>query len=135
MIVFAKKRLSICKQIEAPPVIVWDILTDTSLWSTWGPSILAVECSDRHIRQGSNGRIKTLLLFWLPFSILEFRQMDYWNWRVGPLTATGHRLVQTGDNSCNLCFEMSRWAAFYLPICWLALFKIAKIAALKSNPA
>ena len=135
MIVFEKKRISICKQIDASPAVVWDVLTDTRLWPTWGPSILAVECSDRFIGRSSRGRIKTLLLFWLPFSIIEFRPMDYWNWRVGPLTATGHKLNQAGDNSCNLCFEMSRWAVFYLPVCWLALLNINKISALKSTPA
>ncbi len=134
MIVLDKKRISICKEIDASPIIVWDILTDTRLWSTWGPSLLAVDCSERHIKHGSSGRIKTILFFWLPFSIIEFRPMDYWNWRVGPLRATGHKLIQTGDKSCSLCFEMSRWAVFYLPVCWLALLKIAKIAALKSNP-
>ena len=128
MVALKNKKIMICRQITVAPDIVWDILTDTSLWSSWGPSLVDAQCSDRHIRLGSTGRVKTLFLFWIPFAILEFRQMEFWNWRVGSLEATGHAIINATDNSCTLCFDMPWWAAIYLPVCWLALKKIDKRA-------
>jgi len=133
MILLQDKKISICRVITVAPEIVWDILTDTLLWSSWGPSLVDVQCSDRHIKHGSKGRVKTLFSFWLPFAIIEFRQMDFWNWRVGSLEATGHTIIQETDNSCTLCFDMPWWAAVYLPVCWLALKRINKLAMIQMH--
>ncbi len=129
MLRFANKRISICRDMVAPPETVWDILTDTQLWSIWGPSVYDVDCQDRHIRLGSKGRVQTLFSFWLPFTVSEFRDLDFWNWRIGSYTATGHKIIWTGDTSSTLCFDMPWWAAAYLPLCWLALIRIGKIAS------
>ena len=128
MIVLQNKQFKICKAIAAAPSTVWEIVTDTSIWSSWGPSLADVECSERHIRRGSTGRVKTLFYFWLPFIITEYKHLHYWNWRVGPLNATGHSIIQTNEKSCTLCFDMPWWAFFYLPVCWLALMRINKLA-------
>lgn len=133
MIVLQNKKILICRKITVAPEIVWDILTDTLLWSSWGPSLVDVQCRDRYIRLGSKGRVKTLFSFWLPFVIIEFRQMDFWNWRVGALEATGHKIIHDTDNSCTLCFDMPWWAVFYLPVCWLALNRIDTLAMIQMN--
>ncbi len=130
MIVLKNGTISVCKEIEGSAEAVWDIITDTHLWTTWGPSLVDVDCPDRHIEYGSMGRVKTLF-FWLPFRIITFRELDFWNWRIGPIEATGHTLIQTGKNSCRLCFDMPWWAAPYILICWRALSNIAKIVIQK----
>jgi len=129
MIACEKYRISICKEIKAPAATVWEILTDTHLWPIWGPSLLDVDCNHQYIQMGSEGRVKTLFSFWLPFTITEFRYLDYWSWRVGSLEATGHKIIPTNDNSCAICFDMAWWFAAYLPICWFALFKIDRIVS------
>lgn len=133
MIFFRNNRISVCRDIAATPEVVWDILTDTQLWPVWGPSLLDVDCDDRYITTGSSGRVKTLFSFWLPFTITIFRRMDYWTWNIGFVEATGHKLIRKSDTSCTLCFDMAWWAAVYIPICWLALRKIDKIASPKSS--
>ncbi|MGB3212906.1 MAG: SRPBCC family protein [Desulforhopalus sp.] len=128
MIDFQNGRISISKTIAARPETVWNILTDTHFWPTWGPSLLSVECDDRHIRLGSKGRVKTLFSFWLPFTVTEFKQMYSWSWNIGPVKATGHTLFRENDTSSRLSFDMPWWAAAYVPVCWLALVRIRKIA-------
>lgn len=132
MIVFRNNRISVCRDIAAAPEAVWDILTDTQLWHVWGPSLLDVDCDDRYITTGSSGRVKTLFFFWLPFTITIFRRMDFWTWNIGPVEATGHKLIRKSATSCALCFSMAWWAAVYIPVCWLALYKIDKIVSPKS---
>lgn len=129
MVALGNKRIAIYRKIAAPPQTVWNILTDTYLWPLWGPSLLRVDCQDRHIRLGSGGRVQTLFYIWLPFTISEFRDLDFWSWRIGPFPATGHKLVRTDDGSSLLCFDMPWWAAAYLPVCWLALIRIGRIAS------
>jgi hypothetical protein len=129
MLRFENNRISICRAMAAPPETVWDILTDTQFWPIWGPSVFDVDCQDRHIRLGSKGRVQTLFSFWLPFTVSEFRDLDSWRWRIGSYSATGHKIIWTGDTSSTLCFDMPWWAAAYLPVCWLALVRIGKIAS------
>jgi len=133
MIFFLKKRISICREIQAPAEVVWAVFTDTHLWPKWGASVLEVDCNDRYIKMGSAGRVRTLFSFWLPFTITTFRHMDFWSWRIGPLDATGHKIITTNENSCKLCFDMAWWFAAYMPICWFALFKIDKIVSKKKD--
>lgn len=133
MIVIDNNRIAVCREIDALPETVWDILIDTRKWPIWGPSLSQVDCKDRYIKLGSTGRVKTVFSFWLSFTITEFRQLEYWNWRVGPLQATGHKLMRKNDGSCKLCFDMGLWAFAYVPICWFALGKIEKLAVQKSR--
>ena len=127
MLRFKNNRMSICRNMAAPPETVWGILTDSQLWSTWGPSVFDVDCQDRYIRLGSKGRVQTLFSVWLPFTVSEFRDLDFWSWRIGSYSATGHSLIRTTNTSSTLCFDMPWWAAAYLPLCWLALIRIEKI--------
>lgn len=133
MIVFNKKRISICREIKAPAEAVWGVFTDTHLWPIWGPSLVDVECNHRHIKMGSEGRVKTLFSLWLPFTVTEFRYMDSWSWRIGSIKATGHKIIPTDEKSCKICFDMAWWFAAYLPICWFALCKIDKIASTRGD--
>ena len=129
MLRFENNRISICRKMAAPQETVWDILIDTRLWPIWGPSVLNVDCQDRHIRLGSKGRVQTLFSFWLHFTVSEFRELDFWDWRIGSFSATGHKIIRTGDLSSTLCFDMPWWAVAYLPVCWLALMRIGRIVS------
>jgi len=128
MISFRHKRISLCREIAATPETVWAVVTDTQLWALWGPSVLEVDCSDRYIEAGSTGRVRTLLRFWLPFRITTYKRMAFWSWHIGPLEATGHKLIPASANSSIFCFDMPWWAFFYLPICQIALVRISNIA-------
>ena len=65
-------------------------------------------------------------MVWLPFTVSEFRDLDFWSWRIGSYSATGHTLIRTTNTSSTLCFDMPWWAAAYLALCWLALIRIEK---------
>jgi len=132
MIVLRNGCISICKEIASSPAIAWDILTDTHLWPIWGSSLADVDCPDRYIEFGSRGSVKALF-FWFPFQVIAFREQQYWNWRVGPIEATGHTLIKTGENTCRLCFDMPWWAAPYVLVCSRALSNIAKIASAREK--
>lgn len=133
MIAVEKNRIVISREIEAAPEAVWEILIDTRSWPIWGPSVVDVDCNDQKIRIGSRGRVKTVLLFWLSFTVTKFRPLEYWSWRVGGLHATGHKLMGKTNSSCTLSFDMGLWAFAYVPVCWLALCKIEKIALDKNR--
>ncbi|WP_136806558.1 SRPBCC family protein [Desulfosediminicola flagellatus] len=128
MISLTDSRFSVCKTINRPPEIVWNIITDTHHWPKWGPSVVDVDCTDRHIRSASHGRVKTAFRIWLPFTITTFIDMKSWSWHIGPFKATGHRISRIDEHSCTLCFDMAWWAVAYIPICWIALRKIDALA-------
>ena len=36
-------QIVVSRAIDAPPDVVWSLLTDTQRWPEWGPSIVGVE--------------------------------------------------------------------------------------------
>lgn len=118
---------------ETLPEEIWKVLTDTTLWPLWGPSISAVECEERFIRSGSQGRVRTTLGLWLPFTVTTYEELQFWSWEVGGIQATGHRLVAKDDDSCRIIFDMPWWAAPYTLICLLAIRRIIKLAGQKQT--
>lgn len=127
MFKIAFPHLEISRVVGAEPERVWHFLTDTFTWDDWGPSVLAVQSSDRYIKKGSHGRIKTALHFWVPFEITDFDSGVYWSWRVLGIKATGHRLERLGESSCRLVFQVPFWAAPYLVVCNIALDRIVRL--------
>ena len=106
---------------------VWDIITDTTRWVEWGPSITAVDCKDRYIQKGSRGRVKTAIGLWVHYKITAFDEGKYWYWSVFGIPATGHRVEPQGDSICRLIFEMPILAAPYAFVCKSALKRIARL--------
>jgi len=117
--------ISVSRKIDASAERVWDLITDTKRWPEWGPSVRAVECSERRIRQHSQGRVQTALGFWAPFVVTEFVAEHYWAWQVFSVRATGHRVEPLDQCCCKLSFDMPLAAAPYGLICRLALARIA----------
>ena len=120
-------RIEISRRINASPQAVWDLLTDTSRWAEWGPSVLTVACSDRYIQLGSKGRVRTAVGLWAPFTVTEMVSGRYWSWNVFGVPATGHRVDPLGKETCRLVFEVPVFAAPYAIVCRIALHRIARI--------
>jgi hypothetical protein len=127
MVTYENKRLVVSRVIEAPPRIIWQTITDTEQWPRWGPSVRAVRCRERFIRGGSRGQVLTVLGVWLPFTVVNFEDGSLWDWKIGSVQATGHRVSTLGDDRCRLSFDMPWWASFYSLVCLLALRRIAHL--------
>ncbi|MCK8602616.1 SRPBCC family protein [Desulfoferrobacter suflitae] len=122
-----RRFVEVVRKISASPEAVWEITTDTWRWPEWGPSIVHVQCSERYIKAGSAGRVKTIFGLWLPFVITDFEHGRRWSWLVAGIQATGHRVEPIGVHRCRLVFEVPRLAFPYVVICQLAERRIAGI--------
>jgi hypothetical protein len=127
MIACIDHRLAVSKNINSTPERVWDILTDTTRWPEWGPSVRAVECQHRFIESNCKGYVRTFLYVRLPFRITSYDHLKFWSWQVGGFEATGHRL-QDHPDGCTVIFDMPWWAFPYTVICLIALNRIAKLS-------
>jgi hypothetical protein len=127
MIKLAFPHIEISRVVGAAPKRVWNLLTDTFTWEDWGPSVLAVRSSDRHIKKGSHGRVKTALRVWVPFQITDLEIGMYWSWRIFGIKATGHRIEPLNGSSCRLVFQVPLWAAPYLVVCKIGLDRIEQL--------
>jgi uncharacterized protein YndB with AHSA1/START domain len=114
-------RVSVSRDYRAPPQSLWRLLTDTALWPRWGPTVRSVACSERFIREGSVGKVRTPIGLWLPFTITEYEESHYWAWKVAGIRATGHRLITFNDHFCRVVFE--------LPATWLPYALVCRKAA------
>lgn len=107
----------------------WDLLIDTQAWLAWGPSIRAVDAPDRLIGPGMRGRVQTVLGVWLPYLITDWDAGRLWAWQVGGIRATSHLVEPLDSSRCRVSFAVPAWAAFYLPVCRLALYRLRSLAA------
>lgn len=119
------------KIAKASAETLWRILTDTTQWVHWGPSIRSVECSHKVIQKGSKGRIRTAFGFWLPFEVTDYSPGRFWFWRVGGIRATGHGVEPLANGRCRLFFSVPLWAAPYVIICHMAIRRIVLLAKME----
>jgi hypothetical protein len=68
--------------------------------------------------------------WWVPFTIRRFEPESYWDWRVGGVAATGHRVEALGPDRCRLYFTVPFWAAAYGLVCRVALARIKQLIIL-----
>ncbi|RLM57372.1 SRPBCC family protein [Halobellus sp. Atlit-31R] len=125
------RRLLVSRQIDAPPELVWDLFVDTRQWPRWGPSITAVECSERRIREGTTGRVRTVGGLRVSFVVTACEDCR-WTWRVAGIPATGHR-VETTEGGCRAVFEIPLLAAPYAAVCERALRSLDALAMERSR--
>jgi hypothetical protein len=122
-----KRYVEAGRTIRASCASLWDLLTDTTRWVEWGPSVRAVECEERYIRLGSKGRVRTAFGLWVPFVVTAMDEGQYWSWHVFGVPATGHRVNRLGKDRCRLVFQIPIWAAPYAIVCHMALRRIAQV--------
>lgn len=119
--------ISVSRHYRASPQAAWHVLTDTTLWPVWGPTVRAVSCTERFIRKGSKGKVLTPIGLWVPFRITDYETLRFWGWNVGGIRATGHRLIACDEKSCRIVFEVPSWGFPYVIVCRMAATKIAKL--------
>lgn len=128
------RRIVVSRVVDAPADAVWAVLTDTTQWSAWGPTVAAVDCDVRHIEAGTTGRIRVSGVgIWVPFEIdsfVERKTRKRWTWTVARIPATGHRVDSLGDR-CRVRFEVPLLAAGYVSVCRRALDRIATVATVE----
>lgn len=129
MLRISKKLISVGKRFSASRDMLWNLITDTTQWPRWGPTVKAVRTSERCIRKGSEGHVLTPLGIWLPFIVTDYEHECFWNWKVASVRATGHRLQLTDTGGVILWFEVPLIAFPYLAICRMALTRIANCVA------
>lgn len=112
------------RSFKRPCSDIWELITDTWSWPQWGPSVKAVKCNVRFIRQGTGGKVRTAAGIWLPFTINRYEEGHFWSWTVAGIPATGHRVKPQEDGLCQLTFEVPIIAAPYAYICRIALERI-----------
>jgi hypothetical protein len=121
------RRLVVSRVVDAPIDAVWDVLTDTTQWSAWGPTVAAVDCDDRYVAAGTTGRVRIAGVgVWVPFEIDSYTDdgdAKRWTWTVARVPATGHRVDAVGDQS-RVSFEIPLFGAGYVPVCRRALHHI-----------
>ncbi|MGD8542214.1 MAG: SRPBCC family protein [Desulfobacteraceae bacterium] len=119
--------LNYTKCFNVPLDRIWRLITDTHTWPHWGPSVRAVDCTERFLRAGSSGRIRTPMGIWVPFVVESFEPEHFWDWRVAGVPATGHRVESVGPNRSRLTFTVPVWALGYGLVCRLALMRIDRL--------
>ena len=129
MLKISTGQISVGKAYDASPHIIWELITDTSQWNRWGPTVKAVRTPQRFIGLASEGQVLTPLGIWLPFVVTDYEHERFWNWKVASVRATGHRLQSTDDGGAILWFEVPLIAFPYLVICRMALSRIADCVA------
>jgi hypothetical protein len=121
-----RMRFSVSRYVAAPVGDVWELLTDVGRWPEWGPSVRGAELAAPCLMTGSTGHVRTVLGISLPFQVTEFQAGRSWSWSVAGIRATDHIVVPDGAG-CRIRFTVPWWAPAYLPVCAVALRRIARI--------
>ncbi|RYJ05356.1 MAG: SRPBCC family protein [Actinomycetales bacterium] len=120
--------LSVHRDVEAPPDVVWRLLVDLDVWPRWGPSVRRAELTNGpELRLGSRGRVWTPVGLPLPFEVTAFEPGRHWAWSVAGVPATHHGVEPRGDGT-RLSMSAPTWAPAYLPVLATALRRIDRIA-------
>jgi len=120
------------RNINAPADRVWDLLTDTNAWPTWGPSVRSATVHGGHLTDGATGTIKTVFGPELSFEITEFELGSQWSWKVAGVTATNHTVQPLDAETCRAGFGVPIVATPYLAVCRWALIRLQRLAEVDS---
>lgn len=129
------RRIAVTREVAADARAVWRLFADTTRWTEWGPPVTDVEYAGREVSAHTSGRLQALWLLWLPFTVETVRGRQ-WTWTVRGFTppADGHRVEGIADDRCRAVLELPLWAPWYLPLCLLALWNVARIAEREPDP-
>jgi hypothetical protein len=115
-------------EIDATADRVWSLLTEFRYWSAWGPSVRAVDSEAEAVAPGVKGRVQTTFGLWLPFEIEDFESQRYWDWSVGGVRATGHRVTPLSDARTKVAFTAPRLFMPYKLVLARGLRRLKSIA-------
>ncbi|MFB6206593.1 MAG: SRPBCC family protein [Haloglomus sp.] len=118
------RRLVVARRTAASSEAVWRAFRDTERWPEWGPSVRAVDCSDRYVEAGSSGHVTTVGGLRLPFEVTTCAN-GRWTWDVARLPATGHRVEGPPTVAA---FEVPLLAAPYAAVCRRALARLDRVS-------
>ncbi len=87
---------------------------------------------------GSRGTIAPVIGPRLHYEITGFEPMRSWTWKVAGVAATGHRIAGRPGPSgttrrTEVVFDAPWWAPFYLPVLWLGLRRLARLAEIEES--
>lgn len=103
-------RLRVWRSLDAPAERVWEAFRETARWPDWGPSLTAVEATDRYVETGTTGRVRAVFGVWLPFAV-RTATASRLTWTLAGVRATGQR-VEPRESGCR---PGSRSLSFWLP--------------------
>ncbi|MDX2088624.1 MAG: SRPBCC family protein [Kofleriaceae bacterium] len=126
------RMLEVSRDIGAPVEAAWRLLVDTATWPQWGITVRGLESTDRCMRLGSRGRVRTVGGLWVPFEVTSFEDGRAWTWYVGGIASIGHRVVPTSTGRCRVTFELPWLAWPYAVVCRLALRRIARMLEVRT---
>lgn len=118
--------VSVGRFVHAPPEEAWALLSDPGTWSTWGPTVSAVEPAGEPLRLGLRGRVRTPVGLWLPYEVTAFDPPRSWAWSVLSVPATNH-VIAPAPGGCRVSFAVPTPAFAYLAVCRVALERIAAL--------
>lgn len=121
------RHVELTRDIAAPAEAVWSLLTDTSLWPRWGPTVSDVEIADRVLGPASRGRVRTVVGVWLPFEVTSFEPGRSWTWRVAGVPATSHRIEPLAAGRTRLVFGVPWPAAIYAAVLAIGMRNIERL--------
>ncbi|MGI8645216.1 MAG: SRPBCC family protein [Nocardioides sp.] len=119
--------------VAAPAADAWMLLTDTTRWQEWGPTVTSVRLDHPgpEIRALSTGAVRTPMGLWAPFAVTSWRaegDKRSWSWRVAGIAATSHQVEALGADRCAVRFGVPVWAPAYLPVVEVGLRRLRRIA-------
>lgn len=126
------RTFDVASTVNAPAEEVWSLLTDTTRWPAWGPTVSTVTSDTRFVQPGSRGRVRTRIGLSLPFQIIGYVDGRAWSWRIAGVRATGHRVEPLGTDRSRVVFEVPVVAWPYAFVCRRALRRIARILSART---
>jgi uncharacterized protein YndB with AHSA1/START domain len=122
------RRLWVHRTIDAPPEVLWRLLTDPEQWVSWAPTVTGAVVAGGRIERGSTGSVRTVVGLTLPFEITDLEEGARWAWQVAGVPATDHTVEALGPNRCRVGFGVPWPFAAYLVVCRLALSRLDDVA-------
>lgn len=118
-------------EVAAPAGDIWALLTDTTRWPDWGPTVRAVRLDHpgHEIGAGSIGAVQTPVGVWLPFEITAYDEVARtWSWHVVGVPATSHRVEVTAPRTCRVGIGVPWWAPPYVAVVEVGLRRLRELA-------